>query len=123
LSTIGNHYISTSLSTIGNDYVGGNQSTIGKMSIGSNIAFPNNVVVGTASLASGTVTGQFIKKGVSTIAALSTSYVYLTHSTFVNPGFLSAENLGTGGFVIVSYSTLSATADTGTVNWFLINPS
>jgi len=123
VSTVGNHYIGGNLSTIGNDFVGGNQSTIGKMSIENKVAFTAGLDVGTETLVGGTVTGQFIRKSVSTSAVTANSYVFLTHSTFVNPGFLSAENLAAGSFNIVSYSTLSATADTGTVNWMVINRS
>jgi hypothetical protein len=117
----GNALIYGGMSTIGNEYVSTFTSTIGNLSVGSTIAFSTNVVVGTATMVGGTLSGTYVRKGVSTTAVTSDSYVYLTYSTFVNPGFLSAENLATGGFNIVSLST--TIADAGTVNWMVINRS
>jgi len=105
----------------GNALIYGNEYDIGNLSISSSIAFTPGLDVGTATMVGGTVTGPFIKKSVSTSAVKANSYVFLTHSTLVNPGFLSAEDVAAGSFNIVSYSTLYATADTGTVNWMVIN--
>ena len=118
----GNALIYGGMSTIGNEYVSTFTSTIGKLSVDGKVAFPAGVVVGTQTMVGGALSGIFVRKGVSTTAVKSDSYIFLSYSTISNPGFLSAENLSAGlGFNIVSLST--TIADTGTVNWMVINRS
>jgi hypothetical protein len=112
----------SAVSTISNQYVSTFTSTLGTLSVDGKVAFPAGVVVGTETMVGGTLSGTFVRKGVSTTAVKSDSHIFLSYSTISNPGFLSAENLVAGlGFNIVSYST--TVADTGTVNWMVINRS
>jgi hypothetical protein len=122
LDLSGSALIYSTTTIVGNEYISTFTSTIGKLSVDGKVAFPAGVVVGTETMVGGTLSGTFVRKGVSTTAVKSDSHIFLSYSTISNPGFLSAENLVAGlGFNIVSLST--TVADTGTVNWMVINRS
>jgi len=55
---------------------------------------------------------------VTTSACSSTSLIYLTYSTFTNPGILRVTP-GNGSFVITS----SSGTDASTVQWHIVNPA
>lgn len=77
-----------------------------------------NAIVGTASMADGSISGGFKRLTVSTTAVTSNSRVFLTLTGQNNVGVYSVENINAGAsFQIVS----SNTADASTLSWLIIN--
>jgi len=85
-------------------------STSGTITAMSGFILPSSYM-GTATLASGTVT-------VTSAGCKSTSYVFLTHKTFTSQGILRVTP-GNGSFVITSASG----SDASTVQWMIVNPA
>ena len=96
----------------GNALIYGNMSTLGSLSVGGTVNFKNNLVVGNAGLTAGSVT-------VSTAAVTTNSKIYLTSTGFSgSTGFLRVGTIVNG----VSFQIVSSNgADTGSVNWLVIN--
>lgn len=80
-------------------------------------AIGNIVAMGNSNMAGGTIVGSFRKLTVSAQGCIPSSRVFFTYSGQNQPGFLSAEAIGTNTFQIVS----SNTDDQCTVYWMVVN--
>lgn len=134
--TRGNILAQGGMDLSGSALIYGNLSTVGAASIGNGLTVVSNGasitgglnlitgqfnlhsgLVGSASMASGTVVGGFRRLTVTAPLCTASSHVFLTYAGINNPGVLSSESIANGSFEIVSNNT----SDAGNVRWLIIN--
>jgi hypothetical protein len=117
ISTLGNLYVNGRTDMTGNLLAKNNISTLGTLSYTTGLRVPEPALAGVGTLNGGTVVGSFKKKYVTASGCRPGSRVFLTYLDQTGSGILSAEEITTGSFRIVS----SNTTDTSNVQYFIVN--